>query len=203
MTYDISRDLYILQAMVEPFEAYLISNELFWPLYGNLREGMPRLTIGGYLLRRHRLTALRDLMDADQQSALDAALATLEGIKAEWTLHYFQKLEQDWHMRLHLLQEFLRDCQEIHRGDCFESWPPHAEHRTVAHHLLAEWQDHTSDLKTQKAELHRIDNGLRQHLLSGETGHFLWSAALQPAYPRETFWWLWVVPSEDNEEPSA
>ncbi len=196
--YDPERDLLILRAMAEAFDAYLIEDELFWPISGRIRGGMPRLTIGGYLLRTHRLTALRRSLTAAQQATLDDVLAVFEAGRAAWTVHFYGKLEREWDMRLRLLGEFLRDCDQNNQLNCFENWPPEAENRTIAHHLLAAWRDHTPALSKPNADLRRVDTGLRRYLAAGESGAFLWPAGLEAAYPRQEFWWLWVVPAEDE-----
>jgi hypothetical protein len=177
---------------------YLIENELLWPLPGRVSGGMPRLTVGGFLLRRHRLAALRDQLSDRQQATLDEALATWQAARAEWTLHYYGKIERSWLMRLNLLQGFLVDCEQAGGQNCFDNWPSMAEHRTIVHHLLAEWRDHTSSLRELEVALKRVDSGLRSHLSQGEDGQFLWLPALQPVYPRDPFWWLWVVPAGED-----
>ncbi|MBN2471336.1 MAG: hypothetical protein JXN59_11470 [Anaerolineae bacterium] len=198
--YDPERDLYILRAMAQSFATYLIEDELFWPISGRLRGGMPRLTIGGYLLREHRLTALRDSLTPAQQATLDDTLAIFHTARAEWTHHFFRKLEREWEMRLHLLGEFVRDCDQNNQHNCFENWPPEAENRTIAHHLLATWREHTPALREAEAALLRVDAGLRRYLSAGDSGEFLWPSGLEEAYPRREFWWLWVVPPEDTDE---
>ncbi len=198
MEYDPERDLRILAAMAGQVRQYLIEDELFWPLPGRVSGGMPRLTIGGFLVRSHRLAALRGQLSARQQATLDETLADWRAARTEWTCHYYAKVERDWQMRLNLLQGFLADCEQSGNRNCFENWPPMAEHRTAAHHLLTEWRERTSDLREQEAALHRVDTGLRTYLAQGENGQFLWLSALEDAYPRETFWWLWTVPPEDE-----
>ena len=197
-TYDAERDLRILQAMAEAFEPYLIEEELFWPISGRVRGGMPRLTIGGYLLRQHRLSALRASLSPEQQIALDEATGQVETARAAWNRHFFTKLEREWDMRLHLLGEFLRDCERNNQSSCFENWPPEAENRTILHYLLSTWHENTASLSSAEAALQRVDGGLRRYLLAGETGEFLWPAGLEPVYPRAQFWWLWVVPPQDE-----
>ncbi len=194
--YDAGRDLRILRAMADQFEPYLITDDLFWPLSGRVPGGMPRLTIGGMLLRRHRLRAFRPTLSPDQQAQLDDALAAIQAQQDEWRLHYHQKISRDWEMRRQLLEEFLRDCDEADARDCFENWPSQARQRTMLHLLTEEAA--TRDLLTdeQQRALHHLDTNLRRYLMTGEAGQFLWSAPLADVYPRDPFWWLWVVPHE-------
>jgi hypothetical protein len=67
----LENDLEIAEAMASEMGEYLNSDVLFWPMQ---KGDFPRLTIGGYLMRQHRLNGLRDLLDDDQRSRLDAAI---------------------------------------------------------------------------------------------------------------------------------
>lgn len=198
--YDAGRDLRILQAMVDQIEPYLIADDLFWPLTGQVAGGMPRLTVGGLLLRQHRLQVFRPTLTPDQQAHLDDALATILAQESAWRLHYHQKIQRDWDMRWHLLDEFLHDCDEANAGDCFDNWPSQARQRTILH-LLTEEADAQGILTDEQARtLHSLDANLRRYLLPDDSGQFLWSESLARAYPRDPFWWLWVVPYEAAAE---
>lgn len=200
MRYDAERDLRILEAMADQMEPYLIEDELFWPISGPVRGGMPRMTLGGYLLRQHRLTALRGGLTAHQQERLQEALAAFTAARAEWGMHYNNKLTREWGMRVHLLHEFLRDCNEADVRHCADYWPVQAKQRTILHHLREEAAERDILSREQEAELARIDRELRRYLLPGEQGAFLWAEGLEPVYPRETYWWLWVAPPAEEEE---
>lgn len=69
----LDKDLAILEAMATEMAAYFESETLFMPL-PNYAD-MPNLTIGGYLLRQHRLQVLADLLETGQQSRLQQAIA--------------------------------------------------------------------------------------------------------------------------------
>ena len=72
------RDLTILEAMAAEMPTYLDYDALFWPLSDS---SMPRLTLGGYLMRQHRLKALANLLTDSEQGRLDQAmLAFREGL---------------------------------------------------------------------------------------------------------------------------
>lgn len=197
--YDPERDLRILSAMADQLEPYLIEDELFWPISGSVRGGMPRLTVGGFLLREHRLTTLRHTLSAQQQTTLDSTLAQYQTARAKWAVHFSGKIEREWQMRTHLLDEFVRDCEQDGNQNCFENWPPQAKHRTILHHLLLVWQNRTPELPEQTRDLNRVDTGLRRCLLQDDEGAFLWGSGLEQVYPRATFWWLWVVPRENDD----
>ena len=61
----IHEDLAILAAMAAEMDDYLKSEVLYWPM---VHGDMPRLTLGGYLMRQHRLQHLADILtDADKE----------------------------------------------------------------------------------------------------------------------------------------
>ncbi len=198
-SYDAERDLRILQAMADQLEPYLIADDLFWPLSGRVAGGMPRLTVGGLLLRRHRLTALHASLTPRQQDALAAALAQFAAQRDAWAVHYNRKMAREWDMRQRLLEEFLHDCDDQAAADCADYWPNQARQRTILHHLSEEAEARHTLEEEQRRALARLDAELRRYLQPEEPGQFLWSPELEPVYPRETYWWLWVVPAEDSE----
>ena len=53
----LAQDVPILSAMAAEMANYLDSDILFWPLSGSR---MPRLTLGGYLMRQQRLLILKN-----------------------------------------------------------------------------------------------------------------------------------------------
>ena len=60
----LDHDVHVLSAMAEEMENYLDSDVLFWHMS---KRGMPALTLGGYLMRQHRLLALYDQLNKEQQ----------------------------------------------------------------------------------------------------------------------------------------
>ncbi|MBN1965802.1 MAG: hypothetical protein JW910_14215 [Anaerolineae bacterium] len=195
---DTERDVRILEAMADQMHPYLIEQELLWPIAGPGTSDMPRLTIGGFLFRRHRLLALHDALTPAQQERLDATLVKWQTTRKEWSLHYDQKLIREWDMRVNLLAGFLDDCEEEGRTSCSSQWPIQAEHRTILYHVQDEATDRAVD-GLDKSTLSRVDRGLRRYLLSGEGDNFLWDDDLAVAYPRSVYWWLWVRPYEHDD----
>ena len=153
----LARDLYIATAMAGQFETYLVENELFWPLSGNLRGGMPRLTVGGFLLRLHRLDGLHAHMDADQQARYADAKRAFQHGREQWTIHFYGKIDREWEMRVNLLGNFLADCDDRAITGCIANWPNQATQRTILHLLLVESQRRDPSPTAKKADLARLD----------------------------------------------
>lgn len=199
--YNLERDLQILEAMAAQLDPYLIEEELMWPLAGPVKGGMPRLTVGGFLLREYRLTGLRDTLDFSAQQRLHAALTQGRAALAAWPIHTGQKMLREAEMRLHLLDQFLRDCQdESGARACYENWRIEAEQRTILHHLFAALDSQPGldpdPLAVMQATLRRVDSGLRGYALAEGTRQFLWESDLARLYPPDVFWWLWIAPAE-------
>lgn len=198
-SYNAERDLRILAAMAEQVRTYLLEDALFWPISGSVRGGMPRLTIGGLLLRKNRLTALRHLLSAKQETRIDEAVAAFEEARDEWAMRYDARIVREWDMRMGLLQAFLGDCldSESNKRDCGDYWPSQAEQRTMLHHLQDESESRKTFSDRQRTALAHIDRGLRQFLIFDEQNAFLWAGELADVYPRDPYWWLWVIPRSE------
>ena len=64
-------DLIIIEEMFGEMETYLLSDTIRWP---RVKQDRPELSLGGYLMRQHRLLALRDRLTPEDQSRVDAAI---------------------------------------------------------------------------------------------------------------------------------
>ncbi len=201
--YNPERDLQILEAMAAQLDPYLIEEELLWPITGSVPGGLPRLTVGGFLLREYRLTGLRAGLDFAAQQRLEAALAQGRAALAAWPIRAGQKLLREAEMRLHLLDQFLRDCQdEASARACYENWRTEAEQRTLLYHVLAALETQPAvdpaALAAIRASVVRIDGGLRGFAQAGGAREFLWDSTLARLYPPDEFWWLWTSPDEPD-----
>jgi type IV secretory pathway VirB4 component len=187
--FDAEKTLRALTAMTSNLTPYLYESELF----GELGSRLPKLTIGGLLLRLHQLRGLTHLLDSDQQDQLNTATINFESTRAEWTVHYEEKVLRELQSRLDALNWYLEDCNES-PSSCAAGWPNEAEKRTVVAHLHDEAVrlDILTDKLTQK--LSSTDSGIRRYF---ENGEFAWDEVLQTVYPREKFWWLYGSMSEE------
>ena len=183
LAFDLARDVRALGAMAANLTPYLYEKEL----YGYLSGDLPRLTVGGLLMRLYRLSRLSDQLTAEQQNIVQDAAINLEAERAEWGVHYEGKLQQELDARLNALARFLEECRDAHAG-CAASYPIEAEKRTIIEHLrreAAEFEVFTPELE---ARLRQLDNLLRRLLTDGP---FISDPILQDVYPRDGFWWLY------------
>lgn len=188
---DLGFDLAVAQAMADELETYLQRDVLYWQMdvHGPLSSRFPKLTLGGLLLRRHRLNALRDRLSPRQCAALDALSQRVEAVIGHWATLYGAKLQREIAARLNAWARYiLEDCLES-RAACADNYPSQAEVRTMLALLLEEAAKYShADLAPLQNRLAALDSQFKG--LSG-LGPFIWDPILAPAYPPDHFWWLY------------
>ncbi len=190
LAFDLERDVRTLSAMASSLTPYLYEAEVF----GHLDGDMPRLTLGGLLLRLHRLTSIENLLDVDQQNLVQDARLNFEAERAKWAVHYENKILQELRARLTALEQFLQECAEKRAG-CAADYPVQAEKRTMIHHLVHEASRLNILPNDLAAHLKLLDQKLRQ-LLTEDGSEFVTDERLTVAYPRSTYWWMYSHISE-------
>jgi hypothetical protein len=98
----LTQDLSYFQAGMESLEAYLLSEELFWPLTGDL----PRLTIGGMLLAGKRLEVRAEA--GEWMSLSDS----LDAVCMKWRSAWERKAGREIHARLDLWKNYLEELRQ-------------------------------------------------------------------------------------------
>ena len=184
----LAQDLAILQEMASQMEAYLKSEALFWPMQ---YSDMPKLTLGGYWLRQHRLTALHALLTAEQLTQLSATVKLFETAVSPWVVRSEQRAHIELAARIRQWSEYLRD---VHAGKATDvaGYPAHVETRAIIAALIDQMQQRPYILdEAVIAPVLQQDKGLRARW---QTGEFVWPEAWQPAYPQPEFWWLYGRP---------
>lgn len=186
--YSIERDLKELQAMAAALVPYIYEDEL----YGRVGMNMPSLTVGAVLMRLHRLKALANQMSPAQRTILDQAAAQVDGVKAEWGGHFEKKLLREAEARLRDLLTYTREAKEAPRTAA-NAYLPEALRRTMVQDIL----DVLPNDNDVGSRARQTDSALKSYL---EDADFIWSAALQPVYPADKYWWLYKRPRKlDNK----
>jgi hypothetical protein len=182
-------DLEAIEAMAEKMDSYLGSDSLFW----SMGPGLPALTLGGFLMRQYRLDALSaELSEADQARFLKAA-QQVNGILAERVVAFEKKAHQEIDARIRQWQEYLRDRDwEDSPRQLREQQRRYAtavEARAMLHALTETLQTPPYQLDEQVPQrIEALDKRLRNEWQDGE---FVWTEGMEPAYPRDRFWWLY------------
>lgn len=183
LAFDLARDLRVLSAMASNLTPYLYETEL----YGYLDSDLPRLTIGGLLLRLYRLSRLENLLDSDQQNLVQDASINFEAECSKWAVHYENKLQHELNARINALDRFLDECVE-NVQECAADYPSQAEKRTIIEHLREEAAKENVLDEMHQVRIRRTDQKLQRLLRDGE---FNTDKRLQSVYPRDKFWWLY------------
>lgn len=193
----LGQDVDVLSAMAEQMPEYLDSDILFWPAP---RGGMPALTLGGYLLREHRLSALAGLLTAEQQMEVSEALTWFNQALADRVVRFEKKAHHELEARLRQWEEYLKDMD---RGtfDRSSNYATAVETRAIIQALLnrLDMPPYRTEARPEQ-HLAMLDARLRNHW---QPGDFVWPAAWEPAYPREAYWWLYGSPRVTERDPNA
>jgi len=186
----LTQDLEILVAMTAEIETYLNSDVLFWHMS---KSRMPRLTLGGYLMRQYRLLLLQDLLTDAQQTDLNTAVTQYNNILVEKIVRFEQKAHRELDARLRQWGEYLKD---VDRGVASTT----SNYRTAVEVRAMI----TAIIGQLKLAPYRLDQRIPQQvaLLDNhlqwlwEHGSFVWPEEWQPAYPQMEYWWLYGNPKE-------
>ncbi|MGH2538217.1 MAG: hypothetical protein ACRDHL_12540 [Candidatus Promineifilaceae bacterium] len=182
----LSHDLEVLEAMAAEMDEYLRSDVLFWPMG---RANLPRLTLGGYLMRQHRLLALRDLLDADQRARLEAAVERFDQALSDKIVRSEARATQELAARVRQWGEFMKDLGWDSGG---AHYPSAVETRAMIAALMDKLSSPPYRLEEEATRaLGAHDRYLRNNW---QPGAFIWPEGWQPAYPEAAYWWLYGLP---------
>jgi hypothetical protein len=181
-------DLDVLEAMAAEMGEYLTSDVLFWPM---AKGSMPRLTLGGYLMREHRLQELGDQLSPAEQQRLATAQEQFHRATEEKVVRFEQRAHQELHARLRQWGEYLRDL----KGDASANlgyYPSAVETRAMLAALVERLQSPPYHIEERAvSHLATLDQNLRRRWRPGD---FVWPSAWQAAYPAGQYWWLYGYP---------
>jgi hypothetical protein len=183
--FDLDRDIRTVEAMAERLTPYVYENEL----YGLMPGDLPRLTIGGLLMRLHRLASISGLLSAQQQTTLANAKQHLDNVRKEWAVAYEGKVSQELKARLRALDQFANECGENPRG-CVDNYPSSIEKRVIVEALEDEATASNTLTPDLRVAITNIDEKLRRYVKTG--GNFIWDQRLEPAYPRDKYPFLYT-----------
>jgi hypothetical protein len=178
----LERDLVVLEAMVAEMPDYLRSDVLFWRM---ARGGMPMLTLGGYLMRQHRLQALADLLDEEEKERLDTAVLAFNASTQEKIVRLEEKAHTELEARIRQWAEALKD---LNSTTSLSHYRTVVETRVMIAALIDKLQTSPYQLQSRIiSQVNMLDSNLGNHWQSGD---FVWPPEWQPAYPKLIYWWL-------------
>jgi hypothetical protein len=184
----LKKDLLILEAMAAEMDEYLRYDKLFWPLSDTT---FPRLTLGGYLMRQHRLSSLPELLDEQEKARLEAAEEQFNAALVEKVVAFESRAHEELRARLRQWNEYLKELMRVEQaaGDYYASA---VETRAMIAALLNKLE--TRPYKLDRRVLNEV--GAYDRVLANywEAGDFVWPEAWTAAYPRQKYWWLFGRP---------
>lgn len=184
----LAHDLMIMEEMASSMAAYLDSDIVDWTIP---HANMPRLTIGGYLMRQQRLSALKEKLSGEEQAQLDAAIKQFNGALNERVVRFEKRAHQELHMRIAEWIGILRDLNRRAAAE-FNYYAGIVDTRIVMKELLDTLQTHPYKLgEGVLEEVQTIDRLLKSRFIAGE---FVWDPIWETAYPRRDYWWLYGRP---------
>lgn len=183
----LQEDLNILVEMAQRIADYLRSDILF----GKMPGKMPALTLGGYLMRQHRLDELRGLLTAEEVGRLEQAKTQYQQVMESNIVRSEERAQREFGARLQQWQEYIRDLRRDTKAN-FYYYKTAVEPRVMMEELL----------KMLLAYPYRLDEQLPERLktLDGavhniwDHGDFVWPDEWQDAYPADQYWYLYGQP---------
>ncbi len=177
----LEHDLLVMEKIVEGLDDYLRSDATYWT--GD--PTLPKLTLGGFLMRQERLEKLRDQLPPALLSRLDAISAQFQA----QVLDMVTRVERRAHDEI---RDRIREWVQDLRGYRFKEPAEYANKvdvRVVLKALMTYLQHAPYRLDMDVTEeMAQLDEHLRRRWKSGA---FVWPAIYQPAYPPEEYWWLY------------
>ncbi len=161
---------------------YVLKDVLFWQM--DAPSDVPKLTLGGYLLTRARLTAAPPAL----QPPVEQLNRQAEAVFGRWPVACERKAAAELRARANLWHGLLDDAREQssaladrYRGD--------VAHRAMAALLLSRFPRTAETPEARR--LAALDTQMRARLRPGQ---FVWAAELEPAFPPDAFWFLYRQP---------
>lgn len=191
----LERDLLIVEATIRDLKDHLLGDSIYWELRRAAAGSyaLPKGTLGGLLMRLHRLNALRAELSPAQVERLEAATATAEETLARWDIQAREMAARETSARLSLWRNYVTELADNPRRYTSE-YPTQAEGRTALSMLLIFSGDAAREAV---GEVGAVDAILKA--LPAEEG-FVWDEGLNAAYPQHEFWWLYLKPLPEDAE---
>ena len=182
--YNLGYDVYTAQVMASCLEPFVYQNET----YGFMPNNLPALTIGGLLMRLSRLSLLGELISTKQKEGLNTAQQQVDNVKQKWFVIYTNRINHELTIHLNELDQFLNECRQD-LDECRELYPSLIEKRVMAQILGEEARALQTLTPDTDDRLRDIDGRLKGYF---KPGPFIWDQRLQPAYPQDRYWFLYV-----------
>lgn len=176
--------------MLEQFDPYLLSKEVFWPLGERADSGapFPKLSLGQLQLTLDELSVQAEEMGPAQIQQFHELEGDFEQKRKEKPANIEKRASAEMRQRLNLWKAYVG---ELRTGStAAESYPNDVRQRV----LLDRLQEHLSEgdeLEALRSELKALDQRLRRVFRGGS---FVWHPRLRPLYDELDYWYLYGEP---------
>jgi len=178
-------DLRYLLSGLDVLEAYLLSDEVFWPMSAIPPEGAPdypRLTLGGMLLARKRIAAYPATNPQEVQR--QQVISNLEGVQSKWRVAWETKARRSFSVRLRMWRDYIEEYR-INPQENADRYSYEVRLRVMLTLLISE------SGRRQQAEIDLL-SGLDGYLKSKlEMNGFVWEPQIQSGFPANNYWYLY------------
>ena len=184
----LAKDWAYIRAAVDSLQDYLLSAELYWPLFVQPKEkvtgNLLQLTLGNLLLTQARLKGYP--WSGNQLTELTQTNEKISQVREKWKSAWRKKAAREIPARLSLWLEYLDDLREQPRVHA-ANYPFQVRWRTVLQFLEIE----LAGLGVE--EISRVhDTDLRLKKVS-QPANFVWEAEIAAGFPKESFWYLYLT----------
>lgn len=186
---DYQQDWDFLRSAAPELESFLLSNDLYWPIKLTAptpgARQTPQLSVGNIALSERRLTGT--MVVGQEQAAAAGIGAQIAQIKQLWRANWAKKAAREYTSRLKLWQQYVREL----RADPVQQRSYYANevrNRTILTLLETDLLDGVPAHEAEQLQmLDTILHGLT------EPAEFVWDSQTASAFPRDQFWFLYVV----------
>lgn len=187
-------NLALVRVMLEEFETYLLSDELYWPLDPSSlkRPYVPRLTPGRLALTLDELDAQSEDMTPAQQVEIRKLNLQMESVLRKWSVALGRKAAREMHSRFNLWKAYIQDLAE--KADRAHNYTNEVQQRVIFERI-AGWAEREPEAERSIQAIQSIDATLRSFFKPGD---FIWDARLQSCYPQEQYWFLYGMPVQND-----
>lgn len=185
-----SEDMAVVREMVNEWQDYLLGNDVYHTLVVVTSQGEERIqsSCGDLLARLHKLDGQSKLLTPAQREELASIQRRLDATTKAMQSRYRSLVEREVRARLNSLQWYLDDCEEDPKG-CRVQYPFEIRNRQRIAELMKALGDALpADIQS---ETNAIDRRLREMTAGTE---FVWDRRVKDVYPREEYWYLYVLP---------
>ena len=161
------KDGAFFEAGLRELEPYLLSKELYWPSSVHTAD-FTQITLGVLLLVHARLKGWR-------LSGVTELASQMDEVRSKWRSAWETKARRELHARSGLWKVRSSPDESARR------YPSEVRHRAILELLLEELPERSDETVTA------LDGTLRAFW---RPNGFVWDAALEPVFPKDSFWFL-------------